>query len=102
MYLRVRPDGKKSWQLRYKKADGKWTWIGLGSYPAVTGSAARQKATELRASTAEGSNPLATMRAKKAAELENASNTFEKLAREWYASKRKGWTNGPPFEQSAR
>jgi hypothetical protein len=33
------------------------------------------------------------MRAKKAAELESASNTFEKLAREWYASKRKGWTN---------
>lgn len=94
VYLRVRPDGKKSWQLRYKKADGKWSWIGLGSYPAVTGSAARQKATELRAGTAEGSNPLATMRAKKAAELESASNTFEKLAREWYASKRKGWTNG--------
>ncbi|TMU78769.1 DUF4102 domain-containing protein [Pseudomonas fluorescens] len=94
VYLRVRPDGKKSWQLRYKKADGKWSWIGLGSYPAVTGSAARQKATELRASTAEGSNPLATMRAKKAAELESASNTFEKLAREWYSSKRKGWTNG--------
>lgn len=94
VYLRVRPDGKKSWQLRYKKADGKWSWIGLGSYPAVTGSAARQKATELRTSTAEGSTPLATMRAKKAAELESASNTFEKLAREWYASKRKGWTNG--------
>ena len=94
VYLRVRPDGKKSWQLRYKKADGKWSWIGLGSYPTVSGSAARQKAVDLRASTADGSNPLATIRAQKAAALESASNTFEKLAREWYASKRKGWTAG--------
>lgn len=23
LYLRVRPDGNKSWQLRYKKPDGK-------------------------------------------------------------------------------
>jgi len=32
LYLRVRPDGSKSWQFRYKKPDGKWSWIGLGAY----------------------------------------------------------------------
>lgn len=94
LYLRVRPDGNKSWQLRYKKADGKWSWLGLGSYPTVGGAMARKKAAELRADAAQGSNPLATKRARKAAEDEAAGHTFESLAREWYAAKRKSWTDG--------
>ena len=98
LYLRVRPDGNKSWQLRYKKPDGKWSWLGLGGYGngdhQLTGAQARQKAAELRADAAQGSNPLATKRARKAAEAEAANNTFEHLAREWYATKRKNWTDG--------
>ncbi|MFJ3263946.1 tyrosine-type recombinase/integrase [Pseudomonas sp. NPDC086581] len=94
LYLRVKPDGRKSWQLRYKKPDGKWSWIGLGSYPEVGGSLARQKAAELRGDVSQGRNPLAMKHARKAAEAEAAANTFEKLAREWYANKRKTWTEG--------
>lgn len=94
LYLRVRPDGGKSWQLRYKKPDGKWSWIGLGGYPDVSGLLARQKAGELRADAATGANPLATKKARKAAELEAANNTFEKLAREWHTNKRKTWSEG--------
>ncbi|QYY82805.1 tyrosine-type recombinase/integrase [Pseudomonas germanica] len=94
LYLRVRPDGNKSWQLRYKKADGKWSWLGLGSYPTVSGAMARKKAAELRADAAQGRNPLATKRSRKAAEDEAAGHTFESLAREWYAAKRKSWTDG--------
>jgi integrase len=94
LYLRVRPDGNKSWQLRYKKADGKWSWLGLGSYPGISGAMARKKAAELRADAAQGSNPLATKRARKAAEDEAAGHTFESLAREWYAAKRKSWSDG--------
>ena len=37
LYFRVKPDGNKSWQLRYKKADGKWSWLGIGGYPAIKG-----------------------------------------------------------------
>jgi integrase len=94
LYLRVRPDGSKSWQLRYKKPDGKWSWLGLGGYPEVGGALARQKAAELRSDAAQGSNPLATKRARKAAENEAAGHTFESLAREWYANKRLGWSDG--------
>ncbi len=32
LYLRVKPDGSKSWQLRYKKPGGQWSWLGLGGY----------------------------------------------------------------------
>jgi integrase len=98
LYLRVRPDGSKSWQLRYKKPDGKWSWLGLGGYGKgdhqLTGAQARQKAAELQADAAEGKNPLATKRARKAAELEASNNTFEHLAREWYATKCQTWTEG--------
>ncbi|MFD2407740.1 Arm DNA-binding domain-containing protein [Azorhizophilus paspali] len=45
LYLRVRPDGSKSWQLRYKKPDGKWSWLGLDGYGTgphqLTGAQAR-------------------------------------------------------------
>lgn len=40
LYFRVKPNGQKSWELRYNKPDGKWSWLGLGAYPAVTGAAA--------------------------------------------------------------
>lgn len=98
LYLRVKPDGSKSWQLRYKKPDGKWSWLGLGGYGKgshqLTGVQARKKAAELQEDAAEGKNPLATKRARRAAEEEAANNTFEHLAREWYATKRKGWSEG--------
>lgn len=98
LYLRVKPDGSKSWQFRYKKPDGKWSWIGLGAYGKgshqLTGEQARKEAAKLRDDAAEGGNPLATKRARKAAEEEAARNTFEHLAREWYATKRRGWTEG--------
>lgn len=98
LYFRVKPDGSKSWQLRYKKPDGKWSWLGLGGYGAgdhqLTGEQARRKVRELRDSTAKDGSIMATKRARKAAELEAANNTFEHLAREWYAIKCKTWTEG--------
>src|SRR3990167_3247167 len=76
LYFRVKPDGSKSWQLRYKKADGKWSWLGLGGYGAgdhqLTGEQARRKVRELRHNTAKGGSVLATKQAQKAAELEAA------------------------------
>ncbi len=94
LYFRVKPDGQKSWQLRYKKTDGKWSWLGLGGYPEVSGAAARAKAADLRADTAEGRNPMVTKQARKAAEAQAANDTFETLAREWHASRIGGWDAG--------
>lgn len=98
LYFRVKPDGSKSWQLRYKKADGKWSWLGLGGYGSgdhqLSGEQARRKVRELRDGTAKDGSIMATKRAKKAAEIEAANNTFEHLAREWYATKCRSWTDG--------
>src|SRR5471032_1447151 len=94
LYLRVRPDGSKSWQLRYKKPDGKWSWLGLGGYPDVSGAFARQKAAELRSDAAEGKNPIAAKKARKATEVAAKNETFEALAREWHTSRLAGWDVG--------
>lgn len=98
LYFRVKPDGSKSWQLRYKKTDGKWSWLGLGGYGTgdhqLTGEQARRKARELRDGTSKGGSIMATKRAKKAAELEAANSSFEHLSREWHATKCKTWSEG--------
>lgn len=94
LYFRVKPDGQKSWQLRYKKPDGKWSWLGLGGYPEVSGSLARQKASELRADAAAGKNPIASKQARKAAEEAAANNKFEPLAREWFQGRQARWEPG--------
>ncbi len=94
LYFRVKPDGQKSWQLRYKKPDGKWSWLGLGGYPEVSGAFARQKAAELRLDAAAGKNPIASKRARKAADEAAANNKFEPLAREWFEGRRARWEPG--------
>ena len=94
LYFRVKPDGQKSWQLRYKTPAGKWSWMGLGGYPEVSGALARQKAAELRSDAAEGKNPIVTKQARQAAELEANNSTFEAMAREWHSSRIKSWDAG--------
>lgn len=94
LYFRVKPDGQKSWQLRYKTPAGKWSWLGLGGYPEVSGTLARQKAAELRADAAEGKNPITSKQSRQAAELAANNNTFEALAREWHTSRLKSWDAG--------
>lgn len=91
LYFRVKPNGSKSWELRYKKPDGKWSWLGLGGYPEVSGSLARQKANELKADATDGKNPIVSKQARKEAELEKATDTFEALAREWHTSRINQW-----------
>lgn len=94
LYFRVKPNGQKSWELRYKKPDGKWSWLGLGGYPEVSGALARQKASELRADASEGKNPIVSKKARKAADVEAANDTFEAMAREWHASRMSSWDAG--------
>lgn len=91
LYFRVKPDGQKSWQFRYKKPDGKWSWLGLGGYPEIGGALARQKAGELRSDAAEGKNPIISKQARKKVEQAAACDTFESLAREWYSSRLANW-----------
>lgn len=92
LYLRVKPTGEKSWQFRLKRPDGKWTWLGLGSYPTVGGALARERASELRTTVAAGGDPLEDKRQQ--LQAITPRDTFEQLAREWLESKAVTWTDG--------
>ena len=91
LYIRVKPDGNKSWQLRYKKPDGKWSWLGLGGYPEISGQLARKKAKELLDDVSRGENPIISKQERKLQELEKNNATFEILAREWLDTKVNAW-----------
>ena len=91
LYFRVKADGNKSWQLRYKKPDGKWSWLGIGGYPQVSGQLARKKAKELLDDISKGENPIITKQERKQKELEDNNATFEALAREWLDTKLNSW-----------
>ncbi|HCQ62392.1 MAG TPA: integrase, partial [Acinetobacter nosocomialis] len=91
LYFRVKPDGKKAWLFRYKKADGKWSWLGIGTYPELSGKGARKKASEIVQDISHGDNPIITKQERKRQELEQNNATFEVLAREWLDTKANTW-----------
>lgn len=90
LHFVVNPKGNKRWELRYKKPDGKWSWLGLGRYPDVSGKWARQKADEARKLISQGIDPVLQKAEERQAELEQGSFTFQQLAEDFY--KTKTWT----------
>ncbi|HWR80649.1 MAG TPA: tyrosine-type recombinase/integrase [Pseudomonas sp.] len=87
LYFRVKKDGKKSWQLRYKDASGKWQWHGLGSYPELTGTKAREQAAEKRKGINAGVYPADIKRAAKIARESSTLNPFRESVAYWYRRK---------------
>ena len=94
VYLRVKPNGMKDWQLRYKKPDGKWSWLGLGGYGKgahhLLGKEAREKAVGLvKEAKGRGVSPL---EAKTPPEADTpVLETFAQLSQEWLAIKKASW-----------
>ena len=87
--VEVTPSGGKLWRLRYR-FDGKAKMIALGAYPAVRLASARKRRDEARAHLAEGIDPSVKKKAAKAVRAGLAANTFEVIAREWYAKAMEG------------
>lgn len=98
LYFQIAKSGSPSWIFRYKM-DGRSREMGLGSYPAVTLSEARQKTADQRKLLASGNDPLATrnavMEAKREAERQAAarSMSFETLSREYQAAHGGAWSD---------
>jgi len=84
LHLLLTPAGGKLWKLAYRFG-GKQKTLSLGAYPAIGLLDARRKRDAAKADLAAGVDPGA--KAKPAAE----PDTFEVLAREWYASQIGDW-----------
>lgn len=103
LYLRIQPEGSKSWVFRFKRRNpvtgkDKTTWVGLGSLELVSLAEARARALEYRKLLRNGGDPLAAERARRAGhaggrpffevmaaylEAHRAGWRSEKHAREW-------------------
>lgn len=89
LHFVVHPKGNRRWELRYKKpSDLKWTWLGLGAYPEVSGKLARQKAAEARQLLANGIDPRERREEQKQALLNSDQFSFKNLAEEYCNSKK--------------
>ena len=87
LYFRVKPDGNKSWQLRYKNSEGKWLWHGLGGYPEISGTKAREKAAACRTDISKGISPADKKAAIKTAAVAAETKTFRVVAEQWFEFK---------------
>ncbi|VVP64735.1 tyrosine-type recombinase/integrase [Pseudomonas fluorescens] len=87
LYFRVKPNGGKSWQLRYKNAASKWAWMGLGSYPEVSAKRAGEDAEKLRKLIRDGIDPQEQKLAAKAATVAAKTRTFRVAADGWLKAK---------------
>jgi integrase len=84
MYLLVNPDGSKYWRMGYRFA-GKQKTLAMGVYPDVTLSAARVKRDDARKLLANDVDPAMLKQITKRTKHASAENSFEAVAREWYA-----------------
>ncbi|HET7831821.1 MAG TPA: integrase arm-type DNA-binding domain-containing protein [Gallionella sp.] len=91
LFLLVTPSGGKWWRLKYRFG-GKEKLLSLGTYPEVSLKEARERRDEARKLLAGGVDPSANRKAVKAAKSERAANSFEAIAREWFAKQSATWT----------
>lgn len=82
LYLLVQPDGSRYWRFKYRFA-GRSRLLSMGVYPAVSLAEARRRRDEARRLLAQGIDPSAQRRAAKEAQ----ADSFEAVAREWFAQK---------------
>ena len=90
LFLLIAPAGGKWWRFRYR-FDGKHKSLSMGVYPDVSLAKARERREEARKLLADGIDPSENRKAKKSAKADRAANSFEVVAREWYAKHKPNW-----------
>jgi len=84
LYLRVRPNGSKSWLFSYRNVAGKRIKITLGTYPRISLALARDLAEKHRLTLELGKDPRQTVHEERAEARRHAMATFEVVGREWH------------------
>lgn len=92
LFLCIMPTGGKLWRYKYR-IDRKEKTLSIGSYPEITLAEAREKHRIAHKQVFEGIDPQAVKQEKKRIRQEEASNTFEVIAREWYEMKKSEWSD---------
>ncbi|TAK90270.1 MAG: DUF4102 domain-containing protein [Burkholderiaceae bacterium] len=101
LFLLVAPAGGKWWRMKYR-FDGKEKLLSLGTYPDTSLKEAREKRDTARKHLSNGTDPGENRKAQKLARADLAANSFEVVAREWFAKFEPKWTAGHSSKIIAR
>lgn len=91
LYLEVSPSGSKRWFWKFRKGASE-TRLALGSYPEVSGPAARKKRDAARLDRANGIDPVQTRKVAKLTANNPAGDSFKVVALEWYDKQAPQWS----------
>jgi integrase len=92
LYVEVAPTGSRIWRFKFVQANGKESRLTFGPYPEISLQDAREKRLETRRLMLQGVDPAKHRDANKRLVADRLANTFEKIAREWYANKVPTWS----------
>src|SRR5437899_6812876 len=92
LYLEIAPSGGKWWRFKYRFAE-KEKRLSLGVYPEVSLKAARAKRDEARRLLGDGIDPSEHRQQSKSALTAKTANSFEAIAREWFAKFSENWVD---------
>ena len=90
MYLEIMPNGSKYWRMKYRHS-GKEKRLALGVYPDVALADARDKRDQARKQLASGIDPGVAKQTEKRTARAETQDSFEALAREWFAKYSPSW-----------
>ena len=96
LYLEVTAAGGKYWRWKYRHG-GKEKRLALGVYPAVSLAQAREARDDARKLLKDGADPSQLRREAKVASAFDQANTFEAVARLWWAH----WKDGKSERHAA-
>src|ERR1700680_4543236 len=88
LQLWISPDGAKRWRVAYR-FDGRQKALAIGVYPAIGLREARDKREEAKRLLASGQDPSIAKKLAKAAMATASANTFDAIAAELLAMKRR-------------
>jgi integrase len=91
MYLQVSPAGSKRWFLKYR-VGGKEKQLAMGSYPAVSLTAARKARDAAKLQKAAGADPVMVRKVEKLKATRTDGDTFKAIALEWYGKQAPQWS----------
>lgn len=90
LYILITPAGGKWWRLDYRFTHKRKT-LSMGIYPEVSLKDARERRDNARKLLAAGIDPGENRKATKTAKADRAANSFEAVAREWFATRSPNW-----------
>ncbi|MHB8815567.1 MAG: tyrosine-type recombinase/integrase [Steroidobacteraceae bacterium] len=96
LYLEVSPSGGRWWRFKYR-INGREKRVSLGVFPDVSLSEARGKLDDVRRQLRAGLDPAEEIKNKKkgaAPDAPPSGDTFETVAREWFAKHSPAWAPG--------